>query len=111
MTAIVRERLSVAGALLQANASVTVADMHGINALMCAAELPHIPQLPLSDYRTSRFAVRSGNNGLLLAAMQSPSITPASLELALITAMYACNADSSELLLMAGNVLLAISGA
>jgi hypothetical protein len=54
--------------------------------------------------------VRSGNNGLLLGAMQSPSITSASLELALITAMYSCNADSSELLLMAGKVLFLISG-
>ncbi len=54
--------------------------------------------------------MRSGNNGLLLGAMQSPSITSASLELALITAMYSCNADSSELLLMAGKVLPVASG-
>ncbi len=47
-------------------------------------------------------AVRSGHNGVLLAAMQAPSLTPATLELALVTAMYACNADASELLLMAG---------
>jgi hypothetical protein len=50
--------------------------------------------------------VRSGNNGLLLAVLQSPSITPAALELALVTAMYGCNADASELLLMAGKILL-----
>jgi hypothetical protein len=52
-----------------------------------------------------RFAVRSGNNGLLLAALQSPSITPATLELALVTAMYGCNADAAELLLMAGKAM------
>jgi hypothetical protein len=49
--------------------------------------------------------VRSGNNGLLLAALQSPSITPSTLELALVTAMYGCNADAAELLLMAGKAL------
>jgi hypothetical protein len=47
--------------------------------------------------------VRSGKNGLLLAAMQSPTVTLGSLELALVTAMYGCNADLSELLLMAGD--------
>jgi ankyrin repeat protein len=43
MTAIVRGHVSVAVALLQANASVAVADMHGINALMCAAADPFPP--------------------------------------------------------------------
>jgi ankyrin repeat protein len=37
MTAIIRDRISVAGVLLQANASVVAADMHGINSLMCVA--------------------------------------------------------------------------
>jgi ankyrin repeat protein len=48
MTAIVRDRVSVAGALLQANASVVAADMHGINSLMYEAEFcsPSPPLIP-----------------------------------------------------------------
>jgi ankyrin repeat protein len=35
MLAIIKNRVSIAAALLQANASVAASDMHGINALMC----------------------------------------------------------------------------
>jgi ankyrin repeat protein len=45
MTAIIADRVPVVVALLQANASVVAADMHGINALMCGAAVVFITVL------------------------------------------------------------------